>query len=324
MLPSHHNSPVVSVIMPVFNGERTIRQAIDSVLKQTFQNFELLIWDDGSNDSTASIINSYSDPRVILCGKSKNFGVGQARDSAIKVARGKWLAFIDADDAWMPERLEVLMEKANQIGESFIFDNILECHDDALGKIHPWRPMREKHAFGGDNLNIINVPIEKLISSNRSLLKPVFPLHYIREHEIVHSNHSYGEDMDFFLRMLAYSKLPIWYVPYPLYLYRITPGSACANKDRYELFKMILEQGIELFPESPNIQDAFRRKITMVNRDEKYIKFIWSIKDKQFSDALNMLLRNPWFVIEFLLRAGNTLAYHAHRIRHGGHMRGTY
>ncbi|MDW7773849.1 MAG: glycosyltransferase family 2 protein [Desulfobulbaceae bacterium] len=323
MYTSNHYSPAVSVIMPAYNSAGTLKEAIDSVLNQSFKDFELIICNDASTDETKNILNNIQDDRIRVIHNSSNLGQGPSRDRAFEISRGIWGAVIDSDDAWVPNRLEVLMETANQVGEGFIFDNILECHDDALGKIHPWRAIRGKHAFGGDGSNIVNVSIENLICSDRSLLKPIFPLHYIREHAITHGTSRYGQDYAFFLRILANGKLPIWYIPKPLYLYRITPGSACANKNRYKLLKEILEQEISLFPEA-NIQNAFRKKIATIDRDEKYIKFIWSIKDKQFGDALKMLLRNPWFVIEFLLRAENTLAYHAHRIWHGGLTRGTY
>ena len=95
----------VSVIMAVYNGEQYIREAIDSILLQTFKEFELLIVNDGSTDRTADILNEYSDPRVKIFSQS-NRGCVAARQLAIKNARGKYLAIMDADDIALPERLK--------------------------------------------------------------------------------------------------------------------------------------------------------------------------------------------------------------------------
>jgi len=94
----------VSVIMAVYDGERYIREAIDSILSQTFNDFELLIVNDGSTDRTKDILKEYDDPRIRIFSQS-NKGCIAARLLAIKNARGKYLAIMDADDIALPERL---------------------------------------------------------------------------------------------------------------------------------------------------------------------------------------------------------------------------
>lgn len=94
----------VSVIMAVYNGERHIREAIHSILSQTFNDFELIIVNDGSTDKTENILNEYDDPRIRIFSQS-NKGCIAARHLAIKNARGKYLAIMDADDTALPERL---------------------------------------------------------------------------------------------------------------------------------------------------------------------------------------------------------------------------
>ena len=95
----------VSVIMAVYDGERYIRRShIDSILSQTFNDFELLIVNDGSTDRTKDILKEYDDPRIRIFSQS-NKGCIAARLLAIKNARGKYLAIMDADDIALPERL---------------------------------------------------------------------------------------------------------------------------------------------------------------------------------------------------------------------------
>lgn len=99
---------LVSVIMPTFNSERYVTESIESILNQTYNNIELLITDDGSKDDTVSIIKSYAkkDSRVKIFLLDGNNGAGSARNNSIKHAQGRYIAFCDSDDVWLPEKLE--------------------------------------------------------------------------------------------------------------------------------------------------------------------------------------------------------------------------
>lgn len=102
--------PLISVLMTVYNEERYVREAIQSILNQTFQDFELIIIDDASEDRTVNIINSIQDNRISLYSLSKNMGVGYANNYAVQHARGKYIAKMDADDLAHPERLAIQFE----------------------------------------------------------------------------------------------------------------------------------------------------------------------------------------------------------------------
>ena len=98
--------PLVSVLMPAYNSELYIAEAIDSILNQTYTNLELIIFDDGSSDGTRKIIESYSDPRVVKVLSDQNGGVVRARNDIIDRAQGKYIALMDADDIADPARLQ--------------------------------------------------------------------------------------------------------------------------------------------------------------------------------------------------------------------------
>lgn len=102
---SASEQPLVSVLMPVFNGEKYIREAIDSILNQTFADFELVIVNDGSTDQSASIVESYSDPRIRLYHNDRNRGLSYTRNRCIELAKGELLAKLDCDDIALPTRL---------------------------------------------------------------------------------------------------------------------------------------------------------------------------------------------------------------------------
>lgn len=97
--------PLVTVSMPVFNSERYIAEAIESILAQTYQNFELIIVDDGSTDRTREIIEGFTDPRIIKIYSDQNRGLITTRNRIAQLAKGKYLALLDADDLAFPERL---------------------------------------------------------------------------------------------------------------------------------------------------------------------------------------------------------------------------
>lgn len=103
---SPYHSPRVSVVMPVFNGESFLQEAIDSILNQSFQNFEFIIVDDGSIDKTNDIIKSYNDDRIILIKNGDNLGITKSLNMGIKRAAGDYIARMDADEISDPARFE--------------------------------------------------------------------------------------------------------------------------------------------------------------------------------------------------------------------------
>jgi len=104
---------LISVIIPAFNAQDYITKALDSTLIQSYQHIEVLVINDGSTDNTKTIVESYQDPRVKLISQS-NGGLSNARNTGIKNAQGHYLAFLDADDYWMPEKLEKQIEVLEQ------------------------------------------------------------------------------------------------------------------------------------------------------------------------------------------------------------------
>jgi glycosyltransferase involved in cell wall biosynthesis len=101
-----NNQPLVSVIMNCFNGEKYLREAIDSVLAQSYQNWEIVFWDNQSSDGSAQIVQSYADPRIKYFYAPMHTWLYEARNYAIEKANGEFFAFLDVDDWWMPEKLE--------------------------------------------------------------------------------------------------------------------------------------------------------------------------------------------------------------------------
>ena len=104
------NTPLISVLMPVYNGEAYLREAIDSILGQTFTDFEFLIINDGSTDGTKDIILSYTDPRIRYIENEQNLKLIATLNKGIDLCQGKYIARMDADDVSVPERLQKQVE----------------------------------------------------------------------------------------------------------------------------------------------------------------------------------------------------------------------
>ena len=101
-----NNKPLVSIVTPSYNSEALIGETIQSILNQTYTNWELIIVDDCSSDQTVDIIKEYTDERIQLHILEQNSGAAVARNHAIKKATGKYLAFLDSDDLWTEDKLE--------------------------------------------------------------------------------------------------------------------------------------------------------------------------------------------------------------------------
>ncbi len=127
-------NPLVSIIMPVHNTESYVGRAITSILRQSFKDFELIVVDDGSTDSTRSVVRKFADPRVCLVCSRKNFGANHARNRGLDLARGELYACMDSDDESLPNRLHsqvrFLSENANIgiLGGSIIWKKLPNGH----------------------------------------------------------------------------------------------------------------------------------------------------------------------------------------------------
>lgn len=104
--PSPPDHPFFSVVIPTFRRPLALQEAIESVLAQTFRNFEVLVIDDGPDEATRAVVESFEDPRVRYLVNTRTKGGSGARNTGIFAARGPWVAFLDDDDLWLPEKLE--------------------------------------------------------------------------------------------------------------------------------------------------------------------------------------------------------------------------
>ncbi len=120
---------LVSIIMPSWNTGNYIAESIESVLNQTYKNWELLIVDDCSTDNTDSVVASFDDKRIRYFKNKKNSGAALTRNRAMRKANGEWIAFLDSDDLWSPEKLEKQVKFMNDNGYVFSYHDFVKIDE---------------------------------------------------------------------------------------------------------------------------------------------------------------------------------------------------
>lgn len=133
------NKPLFSIIMPTYNRENLIMNAIKSVLNQTYTNFELIIIDDGSIDNTLNLLNNIEDDRIKIISSSSNNGVSHARNLALKESKGDYIAYLDSDNDWHPNYLKAMLGAFLELEDAdaiycgqFLFKDNLEQHPNSM------------------------------------------------------------------------------------------------------------------------------------------------------------------------------------------------
>lgn len=143
------NTPKISVVIPLYNKEKSIARTIESILNQTLHDFELVIVDDGSTDKSIDVVRDFKDDRIVLI-QQKNAGPGAARNTGVRNAKADWIVFLDADDENLPDSLEFFSEMIEEYPEADIFDTgkYLRRGEELMKGNHPiegWvkNPMKE-------------------------------------------------------------------------------------------------------------------------------------------------------------------------------------
>ena len=212
----------ISVIIPVFNGERTIRETIESVLAQTFSDFELIIIDDGSQDATLEIVEEFSDSRLKLF-SYQNAGLAASRNRGIANATGEYVAFIDADDLWTPDKLNAQYQALQEKPGAAVAYSWTDCINEQSqflrrgyylsfsGEVYPYL-LLTNFLENGSNPLIRHQALKAVGGFDESLKS--------------------SEDWEMYLRLAA--RYPFVAVPSPQILYRVSVRSMSTNTPRME------------------------------------------------------------------------------------------
>ncbi len=198
--------PLVSVIIPVYNRLNFLKEAVESVLRQTYKNYELIIVDDGSTDDTPLIKEIF--PPIKYIRHPENKGVAAARNTGIKNSHGELLAFLDSDDLWLPEKLEKQVEFMNQ-NPDLLISQTEEIWIRNGKRVNP----RKKHKKEGGNIFFRSLEL-CLISPSAVILKREL----LKEVGLFDEDLKAAEDYDLWLRITW--KYPVGLLPQPLVIKR--------------------------------------------------------------------------------------------------------
>lgn len=124
------NAPLVSIGIPCYNSARFLREALDSLLAQSHQHIEIILYNDGSTDESLKVVQSFDEPRLILIDNKHNSGVATARQAIKNLAQGEFLTWLDADDHFHPQRIEILLGEALDSGADLVIDNASVIDED--------------------------------------------------------------------------------------------------------------------------------------------------------------------------------------------------
>ena len=121
-----NQNKLISIIIPVYNTEKYVKEALDSIFSQTYKNFEIICIDDGSIDNSLSILESFGD-KIQIIKNDKNHGTSESRNKGIHVAKGEFIAFLDADDVWTSNKLELQIKEFNNNSDLDISFTHMQC-----------------------------------------------------------------------------------------------------------------------------------------------------------------------------------------------------
>ncbi|WKA53973.1 glycosyltransferase family 2 protein [Planococcus shixiaomingii] len=253
--------PLISVIMPAYNAENYIEDAINSVLSQSYEEWELIIIDDCSSDKTLKIAEKLSnnDSRLKLIKNSKNIGVSETRNKAINLALGEWIAFLDSDDLWENAKLEKQIAHANKVGASFVFTG--SSYINKEGK--PFKGVFEVP----ESVDFNKLKRQNVIPCSSVLVRKECFETIRMERDNMH------EDYAAWLRILK-SGILAFGVNEPLLVYRLSVSSKSGNKFKTIGMNYRVFRSIEMNP----VSSVYFAGVNLVNSLKKYNKILFKNK----------------------------------------------
>lgn len=234
-----NNTPIISVIIPVYNGAKTIKETIKSVLQQTYQDFEIIVINDGSQDETLAIINSIHNPKIKVF-SYPNAGLSASRNRGFARACGKFIAFLDADDLWSEDKLAAQLAALQQNHQAAVAYSWTD-HIDEDGKF--LRPASYTSCNGNVYQRIL---VGNFLACGSNALISAQALTQVGGFD---ESLNSAEDWDMWLRLAPLYEFVV--VPRPQVLYRISSYSMSANIFKMESASLqVIEKAYNQAPES--------------------------------------------------------------------------
>ncbi|NEQ20857.1 MAG: glycosyltransferase family 2 protein [Microcoleus sp. SIO2G3] len=269
------NTKKVSVIVPVYNAEKYVSDTIQSLLAQTYENFEVIIVDDGSPDRSIEICQQFSDPRIKII-RQANRGLPGARNTGIRHAQGDYIAFLDADDLWLPTKLEKHVNHLNNspnVGISFSYSAFIDEMGNPTGLNQIPRQLKNitpayvlcRNPIGNGSAAVIRREVFEDIKFQDDVHGTVEECYF--DERLRHPKAD-ATDIECWLRMSIQSQWQQEGLPEALTLYRINTGGLSANAfKQLEALEMVIEKtrvyAPDIIAECENAAKAYHRRYTV-------------------------------------------------------------
>ncbi|XWK85939.1 MAG: glycosyltransferase [Phormidium sp.] len=229
----------ISVIIPVYNGEKTIQQTIESVMNQTFTDWEIIVINDGSKDSTLDIISTIQDPRIKVFSYA-NAGLSASRNRGLSLASGEFISFLDADDCWTPDKLQAQLEALQANPEAAVAYSWTDYIDE-YGQV----------LRSGTRISVSGNVYEKLLIRNflENGSNALIRKQALTEVGNFDESLTAAEDWDIYVRLA--SRYHFVLVRSPQILYRVSTSSMSTNVVKQEAASLqVIERAFNQAPES--------------------------------------------------------------------------
>ena len=298
--------PRISVVVPLYQTESYIAEALRSVLAQTFGDFEVLVIDDGSRDRGPEIARSFPDPRIKVI-TQENRGLAGARNTGIRLARGEFVALLDADDVWLPRKLELHvahLDGDESIDVSFSASRLIDEEGGDIGLVQ--RPIAGtltsadffcRNPVGNGSAPVLRrSALDRIAFEDAELARTCWFDEHFRQ----------SEDIECWVRMVAGAGCRFACIDEPLTLYRVNGGGLSANVERQlETWRRFRDKVATYAPElvARHGRRAEAYQLRYLARRAVYSER----RSLAFSLAWKALCRHPRMLVEEPMRSAATL-----------------
>jgi succinoglycan biosynthesis protein ExoO/succinoglycan biosynthesis protein ExoU len=292
-----------SIVIPAYNAAATVERAIGSALEQTERDIEVLVIDDRSTDATAAIVTRMTrrDSRVHLLRQATNRGPAAARNRGIAHARGEWIALLDADDEFLPKRLETLLRFGDRQGADLVADNLLlrriSANDrDAL--MLPASILSAPRWMSAAEFVAGNIGSRHAPRVSYGFMQPIIRGRFLESNRIRYrESNRFGEDFLLYLDCLMHGAR-WWITPEALYRYNWREGTLTDVQSAEDLLRIRTEEDRLLRDDAMAASDrdlarALRRHRAVINHFYQYRAFADAVRTRSARAALRLLLQSP-------------------------------
>jgi succinoglycan biosynthesis protein ExoO len=310
--PSNTAAPYVSVIVPAYNIAGYLERALDSALAQTMSDFEVIVVDDASSDATFEVASSVAarDARVRVLRNESNSGLSASRSRAMHAARGEWIALLDGDDAWLPERLERMMAYAS-IADVISDDLYVVARSHTKpGEYVFWSLLRER------GLTLTKprwLNLRDFVGFDIGLIQPIFRRSFLVRHQLSYDpSMRIAEDFHFYFEVLW--KGARWLqLPRAYYLWTSSRTGSLTSNERV-LWQSTIERTRSLYSHPAAAEDAelaaaLERRIQEAHDILVYDTVRNLLRYRHFAELANFLLEQPsglWLIVKRVMKRLHT------------------